>query len=384
METFDFILAGGGAAGLSLAIGLVEAFPSKKILILDRAPKQTNDRTWCFWSVNSSPYPAATYRTWKKLAFFGTGFSKTFFLSPYHYYLIRGIDFYRHAYHILKSSPNVRFEFGEIGSISEEEQHVSVSLNGNHFQGEWLFSSLYDPKNISKQPDRYHYLQQHFRGWEIETNFPRFDPQTPTLFDFRTPQNSQMRFMYILPFSEKEALVEYTLFSPSLLTSEEYDEALRNYIRDVLGISEYQIKTVENGIIPMSDQPLPRKLGRRVLAIGTLGGRVKPSSGYAFLRIQKDSQAIVRSLLKNGHPFDLPESLPRYRLFDSIMLQVMLRRGGEMHHIFTQLFRNNPIQRVFAFLDEEQSFLEDIKVLASLPPLPFLQALIRLKVLRRI
>ncbi len=383
METFDFILAGGGAAGLSLAIGLVEAFPSKKILILDRAPKQTNDRTWCFWSVNSSPYPAATYRTWKKLAFFGTGFSKTFFLSPYHYYLIRGIDFYRHAYHILKSSPNVRFEFGEIGSISEEEQHVSVSLNGNHFQGEWLFSSLYDPKNISKQPDRYHYLQQHFRGWEIETNSPRFDPQTPTLFDFRTPQNGQMRFMYILPFSEKEALVEYTLFSPSLLTSEEYDEALRNYIRDVLGISEYQIKTVENGIIPMSDQPLPRKLGRRVLAIGTLGGRVKPSSGYAFLRIQKDSQAIVRSLLQHGHPFDLPESLPRYRLFDSIMLQVMLRRGGEMHHIFTQLFRNNPIQRVFAFLDEEQSFLEDIKVLASLPPLPFLQALIRLKVLRR-
>lgn len=193
-----------------------------------------------------------------------------------------------------------------------------------------------------------------------------------------------MRFMYILPFSEREALVEYTLFSPELLTDEAYDTALRNYIADILKIKEYRIKAVENGVIPMSDQPLPRKLGERVLAIGTLGGRVKPSSGYAFLRIQKDSEAIVRSLIQQGHPFDLPDSPSRYHLFDSVMLQVMQRHGGEMHHIFTQLFRNNPVQRVFAFLDENQSFKEDLKILASLPPLPFIRALLRLKILRRV
>lgn len=384
MGIYDFILAGGGAAGLSLALRLAQAFPDHKILILDREPKRTNDRTWCFWSVHPSPYPTATFRTWDRLAFYGLNFSKTYVLSPYRYYLIRGIDFYRHAYDRLSSFPNVQFEYGELGGIQEDQEHASVSLNGMAFEGKWVFSSLYDPQKISKQPRRYHYLKQHFRGWEIETSTPCFDPQMPTLFDFRTPQDGQMRFMYILPFSEREAMVEYTLFSPEVLTDEEYDTALRNYIADILKIKEYQIKAVENGVIPMSDQPLPRKLGERILAVGTLGGRVKPSSGYAFLRIQKDSEAIVRSLLQQGHPFDLPDSPSRYHLFDSIMLQVMQRHGGEMHHIFTQLFRNNPVQRVFAFLDENQSFPEDLKILASLPPLPFIRALLRLKVLRRV
>jgi len=384
MGIYDFILAGGGAAGLSLALRLAQAFPDRKILILDREPKRTNDRTWCFWSVHPSPYPTATFRTWDRLAFYGLNFSKTYVLSPYCYYLIRGIDFYRHAYDRLSSFPNVRFEYGEVDRIQEDQEHTSVSLNGMAFEGKWVFSSLYDPKKITKQPRRYHYLKQHFRGWEIETSTRCFDPQMPTLFDFRIPQDGQMRFMYILPFSEREAMVEYTLFSPELLTDEEYDSALQNYIADTLKIKEFRIKAVENGVIPMSDQPLPRKLGERILAVGTLGGRVKPSSGYAFLRIQKDSEAIVRSLLQQGHPFDLPDSPSRYHLFDSIMLQVMQRHGGEMHHIFTQLFRNNPIQRVFAFLDENQSFPEDLKILASLPPLPFIRALLRLKVLRRV
>ncbi|MFN7035072.1 MAG: lycopene cyclase family protein [Bellilinea sp.] len=384
MEIFDYILAGGGAAGLSLAIRLIQTFPNKKILVLDRAPKRTNDRTWCFWSVHPSPYPNATLRTWEKLAFFGTNFSKIFTLSPYRYYLIRGIDFYRYAYDLLNACPNVRFEYGEIGGIHEDENFASVYINGLHFQGEWVFSSLYDPDKIKTDPKRFHYLKQHFRGWEIQTGAPCFDPQLPTLFDFRTPQKGQMRFMYVLPFSEREALVEYTLFSPSLLTSEEYDQALEDYIREVLKISEYEIKAVENGIIPMSDQPLPRQLGKRILAIGTLGGRVKPSSGYAFYRIQKDSDAIIHSLIQNGHPFDLPQSPARYRLFDSIMLQVMLRHGDEMHRIFTQLFRNNPIQRVFGFLDEDQTFLQDLKILASLPPFPFIKALLRLKLIGKV
>ncbi|GIV66270.1 MAG: lycopene cyclase [Bellilinea sp.] len=381
MEKFDFILAGGGAAGLSLALRLLQAFPHKKILILDRTPKQTNDRTWCFWSAHPSPYPSATFRAWEQLAFIGANFSATFTLSPYHYYLIRGIDFYRHAYSILNGSPTVQFEYGEVEDISEDDHSALVKINGNQYRGKWAFSSLYNPQRLKTDPKRYHYLMQHFRGWEIETNRPSFNPQVPVLFDFRTPQNGQMRFMYILPFSEREALVEYTLFSPSLLASEEYDLALHHYIEEVLKIGEYKTRTVENGVIPMSDQPLPRQLGKRILAIGTLGGRVKPSSGYAFLRIQKDSDAIINSLVKHGHPFNLPESPARYRLFDSIMLQVMLRHGNEMHHIFTQLFRNNPVKRVFGFLDEEQTFFEDVKILASLPPLPFIKALLRLKLL---
>jgi lycopene beta-cyclase len=134
----------------------------------------------------------------------------------------------------------------------------------------------------------------------------------------------------------------------------------------------------------MTDRPFPRKVGQRVMAVGTRGGLVKPSSGYAFLRIQLDSAAIVRSLSDYGHPFAVRPSPWRYRLFDSIMLQVMFRQGDRMKSIFTSLFQNNPIQRIFRFLDEAAPLPENLQLLASLPSTPFLKALIRLKLLGRI
>ena len=36
-----------------------------------------------------------------------------------------------------------------------------------------------------------------------------------------------MRFFYMLPFTERRALVEYTLFSAALLNREEYECAMK-------------------------------------------------------------------------------------------------------------------------------------------------------------
>ena len=51
MNRFDYIVAGAGAAGLSLIVHMIEsgAFSNKKILLIERHPKTKNDRTWCFW-----------------------------------------------------------------------------------------------------------------------------------------------------------------------------------------------------------------------------------------------------------------------------------------------------------------------------------------------
>jgi lycopene beta-cyclase len=66
------------------------------------------------------------------------------------------------------------------------------------------------------------------------------------------------------------------------------------------------------------------------------------------------------------------------------MLQVMHRHGDEIKPIFTKLIKNNPIDRVFRFLDETASPWDTVMLMASLPPWQFLQALYRLKVLHRI
>jgi lycopene beta-cyclase len=51
MPDYDFILSGGGLAGLSLAYHLINSpLRDRSILIVDKDAKQQNDRTWCFWA----------------------------------------------------------------------------------------------------------------------------------------------------------------------------------------------------------------------------------------------------------------------------------------------------------------------------------------------
>jgi lycopene beta-cyclase len=256
-------------------------------------------------------------------------------------------------------------------------------VNEIAYRCDWVFDSRYRADAYRLLTHRYHYLIQHFLGWEIETEKSAFDPRTPTLFDFRTPQQGTMRFFYILPFSERRALVEYTVFSDALLPKATYRHALCSFLERQLGLSEYRILEEEHDLIPMSDHPYPRRAGPRVLNIGTRGGRVKPSSGYAFRRIQEDAAAITRSLATRGHPFDLPKPPARYRTFDAMLLQILHRHGELGEPVFMRLFRRNPIDRVFRFLDEEDNLWQNLKLMATVPPGPFIRAWIRVKLLRR-
>ena len=181
----------------------------------------------------------------------------------------------------------------------------------------------------------------------------------------------------MLPFDERHALVEYTLFSNMPLLPREYEQALQAYLRDVLKIDEYRLTRQEGGVIPITDQPYPRRLGGRVMAIGMQGGRIKPSTGFAFMRVQSDSAAIVQSLLKHDQPFDVPEDSARYQLYDSMLLDIMEREPERIQSIFAALFKRNSIEHVLSFLDEQASLAQNMHMFANLPQAPFLQALWR-------
>jgi lycopene beta-cyclase len=375
---YEYLIAGGGAAGLSLADRLAHnpATPGR-ILIVDRDDKRKNDRTWCFWVTGDGPYREIHYRRWEQLRFDAPGFERVYRLAPYTSVMIRGIDFYEHLRARLVASGRVDFRQGSLDGLADDGDAACATVDGQTVRGRWAFTSIVNPADLAPRPGRDRLLWQHFKGWIIQTPEPRFDPTLPALFDFRTPQDGAMRFLYILPFGPREALVEYTLFSGRLLAPAEYEAALRDYIPNTLGIHDYAILEEEAGQVPMTDRPFERRLGERILAIGTRGGRVKPSSGYAFLRIQRDVDAIAASLARHGHPFSLPRDSARYRWLDAVMLAVMDREGGRMAGIFTDMFRRNPIDRIFRFLDETAGLPEDLRLMATLPWPPFIRASLR-------
>lgn len=402
MSHYDFILAGGGSAGLNLAHALLQSpLRERSILIVDQDAKETNDRTWCSWLIGPHPFETLLHANWDRVRFVGGGFDAVLPLAPYRYAMLRGIDLYTYSRETFAALPNVAWIQGRIESVADGEQGAEVMVEGRTFTADWAFDSRWVWRDYApvvaaaaaglpaKSPQRYHYLSQHFLGWEIETETPCFDPLNATLFDFRTPQRDAfgwdgMRFIYILPFSKCSALVEYTLFSARLLPPADYEAALRAYIRDVLGVTDFRITATEEGVIPMTDQPFPRRAGRAVMRIGTRGGRVKASSGFAFLRTAQDARAIVRSLAAHGHPFDVPAPPRHYHLFDSMLLQILYRRGDLAERVFADLFRKNPLDRLLRFLDEEGSLWENLQLMATVPPLPFIAAWLRLKLLRRL
>ncbi len=383
MEKYDLVIAGSGAAGLTLAHYLAHSpLGDRSMLIVDRDTKERNDRTWCFWTDRPTRFDGIVHRSWDRLRFAADGFQRTISLEPYRYQMIRGIDFYRFVRQDLSGRPNVEFLQGTVQRIEDGPDGARVRVDGTEYRGRWIFDSLFNISQLEPRPSRYHRLLQQFKGWEIEASESRFDPGAATFLDFRTSQKGAARFFYLLPLSERRALVEYVACAANPLLSGEAEEAFRDYVGSVLGIDSYRILAREGGVSPMTDQPFSRRIGQSVLAIGVRGGRVKPSTGFAFIRIQQDSSAIVRSLSRSGHPFELPPDSRRYRLYDSLMLQIISRHGERAKSIFAALFENNPIQRVLRFLDETGSPWENLLLIASLPDPLFLQALFRLKVLR--
>ncbi|MEO1714833.1 MAG: lycopene cyclase family protein, partial [Bacteroidota bacterium] len=230
-----------------------------------------------------------------------------------------------------------------------------------------------NPQQVRDQ--QYHWQWQHFRGWFIETKQAQFHSNQATLMDFRVPQKNDARFLYVLPFSEHRALVEFTGFSNEFYAEQEYEEVLKHYIVQQLGITDYEVSERESGAIPMTDWSVDRHPSPHVIRIGTAGGQVKPTTGYAFWNIQLDCQAMADSLLSRQKPAFRPATSARYRFYDRLLLNILQENGHRAQGIFTALFKHNQMRRILRFMGESTQVWEEVILFSQLPWAPFFQAI---------
>lgn len=350
-------------------------FGDKKVLLIDRDRKQSNDRTWSFWETGPGPFEEIVFHRWKKTWFHSRGFSRLLDLSPYEYKMIRGLDFYEYCLALIRQHRNFEIRFEEIISVANEEGTAAVQTSAATYRGDYVFNSILPGKPSLKKGDLY--LLQHFKGWIIETPVPVFNPEEATLMDFRVDQSLGTTFIYVKPFSATRALVEYTLFTEQLLTPAEYEEGLKSYIIDFLGGTAYEIIEEENGIIPMTSFAFPSVEGR-IIYLGTAGGQTKGSSGYTFRFIQKHSARLVESLVKKGNPFiSMPQGPRRFRFYDSTLLYILAHNKVPGDKVFSLLFKKNKPSRVLRFLDNETSLGDELKIISSLPTWPFIKVALK-------
>jgi lycopene beta-cyclase len=371
-KCYDYIIAGCGGAGLSLALHMSESkrLRNKRVLLLDADERKTNDRTWCFWTDQAPPYPHIQQTSWQQVQMSRHDQLHTYGIASHPYYYTAGIDFYRMARQKLASLPNFVFQQARVEHIEDTASGVEVRTDQGAYQAKWAFSSL--PVRVPKSSLT---TKQHFRGWFIRTEETAFDPKAMCLMDFRTPQTDGASFFYVLPLSAQEALVEYTVISDQVLPVETYEVAMRGYIDGKLQIKKYAIEDTEQGVIPMTSYKFPRREGQHVMRIGTAGGMTKASTGFTFKNMQEDARQIVQQLELKGSPFYRQKQPARFRFYDTLLLHILKYYPAEAPRIFEKLFSSNQATRVLTFLDEKTSLAEEALMFMKLPWKPFLRSL---------
>ncbi|NNK83279.1 MAG: lycopene cyclase [Flavobacteriaceae bacterium] len=371
---FDYIIVGNGLAGLQLALSFNNNsfFKDKKIALIDVAEKTQNDKTWSFWEKETTPLTHLASKRWDFANIITTENRLSLSLKPYSYHSIKSIDFYNYAKNQLEKSNNIQFIIDMIIDVVEEDEKVIVKSIENTYYATHVFDSRI-PTEYNLNAKRYTTLIQHFKGWLIKTEEDTFNENIFTKMDYRLKDGNQTTFMYVLPYSKREALVEFTYFTEDIVDESTYDSFIKQYIKEYLNVSEYKIIETEIGQIPMTTYPFYNHTTKNITKIGTAGGWVKPSTGYSFKITQQKVKRIVSNLKHNRLPSERLFK-KKYFFYDKVFLQVLIDNNHKGDWIFQEFYRKNKTTTMFRFLDEESTFWEDIKIMISLFSFKFIKA----------
>jgi lycopene beta-cyclase len=372
----SYIILGAGASGLLLAyrMSLDSYFDDKSILIIDQVKDKGNDKTWCYWEEGEGEWDELLTKKWPNVFFGSKDFSETLGISPYCYKMIRSEKFYNKLWRSIELKSNITFVEDSVKTYTEIDNRVKVVTNKSTYFGLKLLNSILD-KTVYETQQKYPVLQQHFVGWFVKTKTDCFDDSIATFMDFNIPQNGNTRFMYVLPIDKNIALFEYTLFSKDLLEHSEYEEAIKDYLKEKK-ITDFEILEKENGAIPMTSFKFEELNTYNILNIGTAGGWTKASTGYTFYNTSKKTKDLV-SYLKNEDDLSVFAKRTKYWFYDLNLLDVLAKNNEKGSLLFASIFKKVNVKTILKFLGEESSLKEDLKIITSVSPIPFILSIVK-------
>lgn len=375
LKHYDYIIGGAGCAGLDFALKLFEAgVKNKKVLIIDKHHRESLNYSLSFWTNEKSNWDKIVSKNWNKIEIIdNSGEVKVDELQTYKYNFLEGKQMYDYVKDKLSVNSDFIFKSEYINRTIEINQKVWVICEKNTFTCDYFFDStnvnVKKSGFIGSKP-----VYQQFVGFFVETKEDFFNDEVATLMDFRPQQHDYLRFVYTMPFSKTKALIEFTMFTPELKSFSEVENELHNFLRTHVNITGFKIANTERGIIEMNRKCKYTIKSSRIIPIGRCANMLKPTSGYAFMKIQKDSSAIVESIVEKGFPKVKRRCKLRFKLYDSIMLKV-LTSNKEISKIYFEFFKNNKVIDFLRFLDEETKFIDEFQIMKSVDNKVFVSAI---------
>ena len=345
MKEFDYVILGGGCAGLSLAyhLDINNKIENKTLAIVEMREEYKRDKTWSFWKITDHNFDDCIIKSWNNFTINIKSETYEVLNKEYPYQTIDSGLFYQKILKQLKQNKNIEY-FKNTNELKLENSIV--------------FNSFPPKKNNENE------LWQHFKGLEIETSKNIFDDEIFNLMDFDCDQKKNVHFFYTLPFAKNKALIETTWLSKMNEKSlKDYDIQLETYIKDTLKIKDYKINYEEEGAIPLF---YPRnKVDKNKINIGSSGGMTRLSTGYTFLNIQEHSKYLVNNIeqIQNVKPYHIGK---KYEFLDKIFLNVLKSHPDKMPKIFLNMFKAPP-KKVIKFLSNKSNIFDDISIIFKMP-----------------
>ncbi len=162
MKKFDYVIIGGGCAGLSLAYELEinDKLKDKTLAIIENRKEYKRDKTWSFWKVFDHNFDDCVIKSWNSFTINTSEISHELTNKRFPYQSIDSGKFYNKINSKLSTNSNVSF-FENLKEINSENSII--------------FNSVFE-KQLDKSD-----LWQHFQGIEIETTNKIFDEEIVNL-----------------------------------------------------------------------------------------------------------------------------------------------------------------------------------------------------------
>jgi len=344
-------ILGDGCAALSLAARAGELVAHDLHLVRPEGAPVEIDHIWGFWDapglVDASRMARAKWHRWSIVTESGEAVMRS---ASRPYTALHRLDWTGHC--------------RDAAALAE----VEIDMVDAEEKADLVFDSRPPPVPSGM-------MLQHFLGFEVRSRHPVFDPETAILMDFRVDQSRGMHFIYLLPFSATEALVESTLFTPSVCSDDFYHGAIKGYLDEQFGLTDFETLRTERGVIPLG---ILERRDPAIPGIGGNGGAIRPSSGYAFPFIQKQIERAIAGERAHGA---LRFEVPHHKVdlwMDAVLLSVLRHWPERAPDLFLRMGQALDGDEFARFLSGEADWPLRLKVIMAMPKWPFLCGLARM------
>lgn len=382
---YDLIIIGGGCSGLSLAASLCKLASKPEdlplTLIIEPRSEYTNDRSWCFWDSTDQADGTLISKSWSTWEFSTNSCTRRHTSeSGWKYHYISAIKFYNHVEKQISYNPKVTLLKNScVTEVCPVEDYIEIYLQeGKHHNDakteKILTKQVVDTRFPQKSSASISILKQVFFGFEVRTDKPHdFEDVAMVMKDMRVDKQGFL-FDYVLPISRHNLLLEFTRFSANYAPPESLRSEALELLHRVLGNTTYKVVREEFGIIPMGLKNKVSSADPRWVRTGLAAGAARPSTGFAFKRIQHWAHLCAEAILDGRLGFDFQSDNKILKWMDKIFLNTIKENPAIAPLLFMSLAHNVPPEKLARFLTDQPKYGDYFSMMRALPKLPLLRS----------